>query len=197
MKCDDVIVNLADCAGGKIEPNLRKAIESHIESCSKCKTEFEAMERAVALLGGIEIEEYPDGFWQELKASIMDRVSTPRALRWKVPVFAGGLAVLLLAIGIGVYEYSFKPAQQPSSIMMLAASLPSEDVVNLSSLNVNFINAASQSIHETDEISTVDDSLQLAVVRSMWASAADSSISVDDFDYNASISSPEGVRSDN
>jgi anti-sigma factor RsiW len=189
MKCDDVVVNLPDYVLGRIEPNLRKGIENHLESCPKCKSELAGMERAIAVLDGIEREEYPDGFWQELKASIMETVSMPRPARWKVPAFAGGLAVLLLAIGIGVYEYSFKPVQPASTVAALAASLPSEQVVDLSNLNVNYFNTAAQPIHETDEISSVDDSLQFAVVNSMWASAADSSISFEDFDYNGDVAS--------
>ena len=189
MRCDDVAVNLPDFILGKVEPNLKRSIEIHLETCSRCKTELAAMENAVTVLGGIEREEYPDGFWQELRASIMENISEPSPARWKVPAFTGGLAIILLAIGIGIYEYSVRPSQQTPSITSLAASLPTEQVVDLSNLNVNYVSSAAQPIHETDEISSMDDSLQLAVVKSMWASVADSSIYLDDYDYTGNASS--------
>jgi hypothetical protein len=122
-----------------------------------------------------------------MKACIMDRVSAPRAARWKVPAFAGGLAALLVVIGVGIYEYSLRPAQQALSIISLAASLPTEQVEELSNLNVTFLNTAVQPIDETEEINSVDDSLQLAVVKSMWSSVADSSRSLLDFDYTGDV----------
>jgi len=189
MKCNDVVVNLPDYVLDKVEPNLKKSIESHLELCSKCGSELATMEKAVMVLGGIELEEFPDGFWQELRASIMDRISEPRPAKWKMPAFAGGLAVLILAIGIGIYEYSTKPVQEASNITTLATSLPSVQVVDLSNLNVNYVDSAVQPIHETDELSSVDDSTQIAVVKAMWASVADSSIALDDFDYNGNVSS--------
>ncbi len=188
MKCDDVVVNLPDYVLGKVEPNLGKSIENHLELCSECKAELAEMERAISLLGGIEIEEYPDGFWQELKASVMEKISEPRRAGWKVPAYAGGLVAILLAIGVGVYEYTLKPDQQPTSITTLASLLPAEQVVDLSNLNVNYVNYAAQPISETYEMGSVDDSLQLAVVKSMWTSVADSSRLLDDFDYTGNVS---------
>lgn len=194
MKCDDVVVNLPDYVLGMVEPNLKKSIEIHLEVCSKCEAELGEMAKAISVLDGIEREEYPDGFWQELKASIMEQVSAPRPARWKVPAIAGGLAVLLLGIGIGIYEYSLKPSQQATSITTLAASLPTEQVVELPRLNANYISSAVQPIDETEEINSVDDSLQVAVVKSMWSSVADSSKSLsewvpseDDFDYTGQV----------
>jgi predicted anti-sigma-YlaC factor YlaD len=189
MKCNDVVVNLPDHVLGKVEPNLKKSIESHLELCSKCRAELATMQKAAMVLGGIEREEYPDRFWQELKACIMDRIAEPRTTRWKVPAFGGGLVVLLLAIGIGIYEYSTKPAQQASNITALATSLPSVQVVDLSNLNINYVDSAVQPIHESDEMSSVDDSTQFAVVKAMWTSVVDSSISLDDLDYTGNVSS--------
>ncbi|HUI28604.1 MAG TPA: zf-HC2 domain-containing protein [Candidatus Acidoferrales bacterium] len=189
MKCDDVVLNLPDYVLDRVEPNLKRSIESHLGSCSECNEELAAMRKAITILDGVEREEYPDGFWQELRVSIMERITVPRPAPWKVPAFAGGLVVLLLAFGIGVYEYSFKSGEPVSSITSLAASLPAEQVIDLSNLNVNYVSSAALPLHETDEISTVDDSLQLAVVKSMWASVADSSMSLEDFDYTGNISS--------
>jgi hypothetical protein len=187
MKCDDVLMNLPDYILGMVEPNLKKSIDSHLEACSKCKGELAEMGRAISVLGRIEVEEYPDGFWRELRTSIMEQVADSRPSRWKVPAFAGGLAIFLVVIGIGVYEYALKPVQQVTSITTLAASLPSEQVVELPNLNINYVNSTVQPIDETEEINSVDDSVQLAVVKSMWGSVADSSKSFDDFDYTGDV----------
>lgn len=183
MRCDDVAVNLPDYILGKVEPNLVKSIESHLEICAKCRAELQEMQDAIRILGGVEQEEYPDAFWQELRASIMEKVSEPRSAKWKVTAFASGLAVILLAIGIGVYEYTLKSPQPAQSVAALATSLPADQAVELPNLNLNYVNVAAPQISEADEMDAAGDSVQQAVIRSMWASVADSASSIDDFDY--------------
>ncbi len=183
MKCDDVLVNLPDYVLGKVEPNLERSIASHLELCRKCPGELASVENAIEVLGGVRTEVYPDVFWQQLRVSIMERISEPKPARWRVPALAAGTAVLLLAIGISIYEHSLNSQLQSPTITTLAASLPSEEVVELTSLNVNFANSASPLLNESNDISSVDDSLQLAVVKSMWTSVADSSQSLEDFEY--------------
>jgi anti-sigma factor RsiW len=74
MRCDDVAVNLPDYVLGKIEPNLKRSLEYHLEGCSECRAELESIREPIRLLGEVEIEEYPDTFWQELHSIIMDQV---------------------------------------------------------------------------------------------------------------------------
>jgi len=183
MRCDDVAINLPDYILGMVEPNLKKSIESHLEGCMKCRTELEEMREPIKVLGQMEKGEYPDGFWQELRASIMEKVSERRPARWRVPAFAGGLAVVLIAVGIGIYEYSFHPTQRVQSVAMLATSLPSDQAVDLPNLNVNYINTSGSMVSEAENVTDVDDSLQEAVVKSLWASVADSTATMDYLDY--------------
>ncbi len=183
MRCDDVMVNLPDYLLGKVEPNFKKYIENHLEACAKCKAELEAMRVPIKALEGVGIEEYPDAFWQELRALIMEKISEPHPARWRVPALASGLAVFLLIIGVGVYEFALKPAPQVQSVAALATSLPLDQAVTLPTLNVNYVDAASPQVDEVDEINSVDDSVQEEVVKSMWVSVADSSKSLDNFDF--------------
>ncbi len=184
MRCDDVTVNLPDYILGKIEPNLRKCIEAHLDGCAACQAELEEMKDPIRILGEVGYEEYPDSFWQELHASIMEKVSKPEPARWKVPAFAGAVAVVLLAVGLGIFEFSHRPAElQMKSIAALATSLPPEQAVTLPSLNVNYVDVVSSQANELDEIGAVDDSVQQAVVSALWNSISDSTISVDAVDY--------------
>ncbi len=106
MRCSDVAVNLPDFVLGKVEANLQKCIGVHLEICARCKSEYEGVRASVAVLEQVAQEDYPDSFWQELRAVVMERVSSPKRARWSVPVFAGGLAVVLLMAGIGIYEFT-------------------------------------------------------------------------------------------
>ncbi len=180
MRCDNVAVNLPDYLLGKIEPNLRKSIEAHLALCERCRQELEGMREPLRILGEVGHEEYPDSFFQQLHASIMDRIAEPQRIKWKVPVFAGGLAVILLAVGIGIFENSRKPAAlQYQTVAALATSLPPEQVVSLPSMNVNYVDAVSSQADEYDEMAAVDDSVQQAVVNALWNSVSDSTGSLD------------------
>jgi anti-sigma factor RsiW len=184
MRCDDVAVNLPDYILGKIEPNLRKCIEAHLDGCAGCRAELEEMRDPIRILGEVGYEEYPDAFWQELHASIMESVSKPAPLRWKVPAFAGAIAVVLLAVGVGIFEFSSHPAQpELNSLAALTTSLPPEQAVTLPSLNINYVDVVSSQANELDEMGAVDDSVQQAVVSALWNSISDSTISVDAVDY--------------
>ncbi len=184
MRCDDVTVNLPDYILGKIEPNLRKCIEAHLDGCAACQAELEEIKDPIRILSEVGYEEYPDSFWQELHAAIMEKVRKPEPARWKVPAFAGAVAVVLLAVGLGIFEISHRPAQQQmSSIAALATSLPPEQAVTLPSLNINYVDVVSSQANELDEMGAVDDSVQQAVVSALWNSISDSTISVDAVDY--------------
>lgn len=189
MRCDDVAVNLPDYLLGKIEPNLCKCIEAHLETCSRCRAELEEMREPIKVLSEVGREEYPDAFWQELHSLIMQKVSVPApAVKWKVPVFAGALAALLLMVSVGIFEYSHKPMSQPRSIAALATSLSPEQAVALPSLNINYVDAVSSQASELDEMDAVDDSVQQAVVNALWSSISDSAGSLDAVYYGNGFS---------
>ena len=192
MKCDDVVINLPDYILGKVEPNLERYMEEHLGICTKCKAEFEEIAESIMVLGKVEHEEYPDAFWQELRAMIMEKAAVFRPARWKVPSFAGALAILLLAIGIGIYEHGFNHGTNSNgtakTLAAFASSLPASEVAELPSLNINFVDVAAPQVAETDEITAVDDSMQQAVVNSLWPTAVtDSAAAMDYFDYPSDV----------
>ena len=188
MRCDDVIINMPDYILGMVEPNLRKCMGEHVDICAKCKSEFESMQESIKVLDKVGHEEYPDSFWQELRAMIMERVTSVRPMRWRVPALAGGFAVLLLMVGIEIYEYTSTHAYTANgsveTVTALASTLPPSEVAELPNLNVNYIDAAVPQIAEADEMNVIDDSTQQAVVKSMWAiSISDSAVAAAYYDY--------------
>ncbi len=188
MRCDDVLINLPDYILGKIEPNLRRSVEYHLDSCPKCRAELEEMKEPIRLLGEIEVEEYPVTFWQELHASIMERVSRPSHAGRRVPVFAGALAAFLLIVGVGILEFSHKSTLAPQDVAALTASISPQQAVALPSMNINYINAISSQASELDEMDAVDDSLQQAVVNALWSSMSDSSGALEAVYYGNNLS---------
>ncbi len=187
MRCDDVMVNLPDFLLDKVEPNLRKCIEAHLEECQVCRAELEEMREPIKVLGEVGYEEYPDSFWQELHSSIMTRVEdrTP-VVKWKVPAFAGAFAAILLIVGIEVFELSHRQISQPRTIAALATKLSPEEAVSLPSLNINYVDAVSSQASVLDEMDAVNDSMQEAVVNEMWNSMSDSAGSLDAAYYSVS-----------
>ncbi len=180
MRCDDVKVNLPDYLLDKVEPNLRRCIEAHLEVCAGCSAELEEMKDPIKVLGEVGHEEYPETFWQELHSSIMAKVEEQAPPeRWKMPAFAGALAALLLIVGVGVFELAHRPASQPRSIAALATKLSPDEAVALPSMNVNYVDAVSSQASVLDEMDAVDDSLQEAVVNELWNSMSDSAGALD------------------
>ncbi|MGO9481337.1 MAG: hypothetical protein ACLP05_06120 [Candidatus Kryptoniota bacterium] len=192
MKCVDVVVNLPDYILDKVEPNLLKCMGAHFDICEKCRSELEEMRDSIAILGTVAQEEYEDAFWQELRGVIMEKISSIRPVRWRTPAFAGGLAAFVLVVGFGVYEYALKPVTAPNeraeSVAALAYSIPAYDIAELPNLNMNYVDAAAPQVADVDEINSVDDSTQQAVVKSMWAvSLADSVAAIDYSDYPGNV----------
>lgn len=184
MRCDDVLINLPDYLLERTDPNLRRSIDVHLETCSRCRAELDEMKEPVRVLGEVGYEEYPDAFWQDLHSVIMEKVTTSHnPVRWRVPAFAGALAALLLVIGVGIFELSHKTVPPPKSISALATTLSPEQAVSLSSLNINYVNAVSSQASELDEMDAVSDSLQQVIVNELWSSVGDSTTAVDAFDY--------------
>ncbi len=187
MRCDDIVLNLPDYILGKIEPNLRRSVEYHLDMCPKCRSEFESMREPIRLLGEIEVEEYPDSFWQELHLSIMERVSHPASARSRVPVFAGALAVLMLVAAVGILEFSHnKSTIPPQNVAALTSTISPQQAVALPSMNINYVNAISSQARELDEMDAVDDSLQQAIVNALWSSVGDSAEALDAAYYSSS-----------
>ena len=186
MRCDDILNNLPDYLLGKVEPNLKRSIEVHLQTCDRCREEMQALRRPVSILGEIQNEEYPDEFWQELRLSIMERISRPVRAKWRVPVAAGAMTVILALVGIAVYQSFNTSSRNIESVSVLASSLPADQVVSLPSLNTNYVDVASAQTTGMDEMDAVDDSVREAVVRSLWASLADSSGTIEVLDYSGS-----------
>jgi hypothetical protein len=189
MKCDDVLINLPDYILDKVEPNLHRFIERHLVTCERCRVEFEELQDCVAVLGKVEVEEYPDSFWQELRSVIMEKVSVVIPAMRKVPVFAGVVAVVLLLVGIWVYRYEFgSVGSGVQSVTALASSLPPYEIPELQNLNINYVDVAAPPVAESEEITAVDDSTQEAIVNSMWADVTDSAVAADYYlDYPSTV----------
>lgn len=176
MRCDDVLVNLPDFILKKTEPNLSRDIEYHLADCWSCREEKEKLLSVTSVLSETVSENYPVSFWNELHVSIMSKVSEPRRkfLGMKIPQFVTVMALLVIGIGIATYELALRPrTHETQSISMLATSLPTDEVINLPTFNTNYIQTAAPTYVVDEEVNSVDDTIQQALVKSMWATVAD------------------------
>ncbi|MGC8595658.1 MAG: anti-sigma factor family protein [Candidatus Kryptoniota bacterium] len=183
MRCDDVLVNLPDYILKRTEPNLSRDIESHLANCPTCREEKEKLSEVISVLSTSEPEEYPVSFWNELHASIMSRL--PRRRRryfgMNVPQLATVMTLLVIGIGIGIYELTVRSGtSETRSISTLAASLPPEEVIALPAVNTDYVQTAAPVYVVDEEVNSVDDTLQQALVKSMWATVADT-VSTSDY----------------
>jgi|GEM_PF-549977 hypothetical protein len=176
MRCDDVLVNLPDFILKKTEPNLSRDIEYHLANCRSCREEKEKLSNITPILFETLSENYPASFWSELHVSIMSKVSEPRRrfLGLKVPQLVTAMILLAVGIGIGTYELTLRSrTQEAPSITMLTTSLPPEEVISLPTFNTNFVQMAAPAYVVDEEVNSVDDTIQQALVKSMWASVVD------------------------
>lgn len=81
---------------------------AHLQLCDGCATELDRLRRLIGSLRVVGLERAPAGakkasrdFWEEQQAAIWKRILTGerRNLRW-LPALAGGLAAVILAIGL-------------------------------------------------------------------------------------------------
>ncbi len=102
-------LELQDLIDGRLDPDVREQLESHIGRCEKCRTEFEALRNVKQIL---RQQTRPVSVPQNVRTSILQALDseTQQAVGvwqrvWFRPVFlTTAAAVVLLLIGVIVYR---------------------------------------------------------------------------------------------
>ena len=72
MNCFGCERNLSAYLDDELGTEERLEIESHLESCERCRAEFESHEAAWEATGGLQSGAAPDGMWREIETELED-----------------------------------------------------------------------------------------------------------------------------
>lgn len=107
MTCLNVTDKIQDYIEDRLSPEERQAVAEHLETCPDCHREWVEMVNLMELLGGLPMEELPEGFQEELHEKLVgtaqeparesDRPSVLRHLRTHLRAYSTA-AVLVVAV---------------------------------------------------------------------------------------------------
>lgn len=116
MKCEVCSELLEEYLDGELAPQDREQVDAHLFTCLECSESFAALTAEQELFARYDRElEVPPFLWTRIAA----HTNTPKR-RWFAPLFgktslAGAIAVLLIALAIGlVYKLSTPKAPAPA-----------------------------------------------------------------------------------
>ncbi len=110
MNCNDIREQLVDVAGGAATP---AEVQTHLHSCTACTQTLDDMRKTMALLDEWQAPEPSPYFDVRLQARLREEKQKASAswLDWFRKPVLGFAAVLLIAAGVGLYEYDTSGTQ--------------------------------------------------------------------------------------
>lgn len=104
MECRTYSENLSALIDGELSSPERESLSEHLKICQACQAEYDSLLYAFQAVERFAEDPLQAPAW----GPILDRISAPKAswgdLRWLFqPRWAGGLAVLLLALSVPIY----------------------------------------------------------------------------------------------
>ncbi len=104
INCEQVWREVSDYLDGKVDPDLRTAIEQHVQGCRRCTAVLDGMRNVVQLYGDERMMEVPVGFSRRLHQRLEGNI--PHSRRTFLGWVVAAAASLLVAGGIGVARSS-------------------------------------------------------------------------------------------
>jgi hypothetical protein len=109
IRCEEVWLELSNYLEGEIDPNLRTAIEGHLQGCRHCTAVLDGTRNVIRLYGDERMTELPPGFSGRLRQNLSANVNGRRSfLGWIVT--AAAAAVLAGVFEAGRFFGSIQPA---------------------------------------------------------------------------------------
>jgi Putative zinc-finger len=133
MKCEVCSELLEEYLDGELAPHDREQVDAHLIACIDCSENFAALTAEQELFARYDREiEVPPFLWTRIAAHTNATKRTWLASLFGKTSLAGAIAVLLIAIAIGVvYKFS-KPKPPESKVATTNSTTPSPDPVRQS-----------------------------------------------------------------
>src|SRR5215217_318543 len=127
MKCEVCSELLEEYLDGELAPQNREQVDAHLLACVECSESFAALTAEQEIFARYDREiEVPPFLWTRVAAHTVSEHRAPRR-RWFAPSLTGAIAVLLIAIAIGlVYSWSRHKAPNPV-VATTPSATPSPD----------------------------------------------------------------------
>src|SRR6476619_2302409 len=102
MKCEVCRELLEEYLDGELAPPDRKQVDAHLIACTNCSEDLAALTAEQELFARYDREiEVPPFLWTRVAAHTVSERTAPKR-GWFAPSFAGAIAVLLIALAIGI-----------------------------------------------------------------------------------------------
>lgn len=75
MTCRDAQELMLEAIPGRVAPDLRRALEAHLDACSSCRSRAAEMDETIAALRSVPEPPVPPGFWPAFMTALETRIS--------------------------------------------------------------------------------------------------------------------------
>ncbi|HET6384235.1 MAG TPA: zf-HC2 domain-containing protein [Armatimonadota bacterium] len=120
MNCDKYSQLLSESIDGALGPRAEAEARKHVQSCSSCRDELEALRRTVGLLGRFEPRRLSRDFdarlFQRLEAEKGQRSAPALSLRMQWLSRPRALAAAVALLTAGVASWQLYPAASPPKV---------------------------------------------------------------------------------
>ena len=129
MKCEICTELLEEYLDGELATHDREQVDAHLSACVDCSESFATLTAEQELFAHYDREiEVPPFLWTRIAAHTISEPRAPKR-RWFAPSFAGAIAVLLIAIAIGVVYRFSKPKAPEPKVAFTPPTAPNPDPV--------------------------------------------------------------------
>ena len=110
MKCEVCRELLEEYLDGELAPHDREQVDAHLIACTNCSEECATLTAEQDLFARYDREiEVPPFLWTRIAAHTISEPRAPKRRWWFAPSFAGAIAVLLIALAIGIVYFKSRP----------------------------------------------------------------------------------------
>ena len=154
VTCEQVWREISNYLDGEISPDLRAAVEGHLQACRQCKAVLDGTRNVIGLYGEERMFQPPLGYSQRLHQRLERNMPRRRgtAFGWMVAVAAAVLLVLTFAVG---NSSAFVHPQLRSEHAQPGAGVPGEMMVVVSEDGKTFHAVGCTFIHDKVKLRTI------------------------------------------
>jgi hypothetical protein len=129
MKCEVCRELLEEYLDGELTPQYFEQVDAHLIACVECSESFAALTAEQDLFACYDREiEVPPFLWTRVAAHTVSEHHASKR-RWFDPSFAGAIAVLLIAVALGIAYWRSRHKTPDAVVATIPSGIPSPDPV--------------------------------------------------------------------